>query len=222
MPPKKKFYAVMRGRQTGLFTRWDDCKRQVEGFQGAIYKSFPNRAEAEAAIAAYEKAGTLPFDRAGKSSQAAKSSVIAQPSEKIIWTSLSVDAACSGNPGDMEYRGVWTASGEEAFRKGPFAQGTNNLGEFLAIAHGLALLQTLGNDTASYNEMPIYTDSRTAMAWVRRRAVKTTLKQSARNKPIFEMVDRALAWLKVHPYANPILKWDTEHWGEIPADFGRK
>lgn len=216
MPSKNKFYAVMRGRQTGLFTRWDDCKKQVEGFQGAIYKSFPSKAEAEAAIAAYQNAGTLPFDRTAKSAQPKRPGAIALFSEKIIQDSLCVDAACSGNPGAMEYRGVWTATGEEAFHKGPFAQGTNNLGEFLAIVHGLALLQTLEKD------IPIYTDSRTAIAWVRNRAVKTTLKQTARNAPIFEMVEQALAWLQVHRYPNRILKWDTENWGEIPADFGRK
>lgn len=220
MPTKKpKFYAVMRGRKTGLFTRWDDCKRQVEGFQGAIYKSYPSQAEAEAAIAAYQQAGTLPFDHTAKAAN--PTAADATPAD-IIWNSLSVDAACSGNPGDMEYRGVWTATGEEAFRQGPFPEGTNNLGEFLAIAHGLALLQTLGSETPSYQTMPIYTDSRTAISWVRRRAVKTTLKQTTRNAEIFALVDRALAWLQVHDYRNPILKWDTEHWGEIPADFGRK
>jgi ribonuclease HI len=222
MPSKKtKFYAVMRGRKTGLFTRWDDCKRQVEGFQGAIYKSYPSKAEAEAAIAAYQQAGTLPFDRAAKPAKST-SSALASAAADIIWNSLSVDAACSGNPGDMEYRGVWTATGEEAFRQGPFPEGTNNLGEFLAIAHGLSLLQTLGTETPSYQTMPIYTDSRTAISWVRRRAVKTTLKQTTRNTEIFARVERALAWLQVHDYHNPILKWETERWGEIPADFGRK
>ena len=45
---KKKFYAVKQGRKTGMFLTWDDCKKQVMGYPGAIYKSFGTREEAEA------------------------------------------------------------------------------------------------------------------------------------------------------------------------------
>ena len=45
---KKKFYAVKQGRKTGIFLTWDDCKKQVMGYPGAIYKSFGTREEAEA------------------------------------------------------------------------------------------------------------------------------------------------------------------------------
>ena len=43
-----KFYAVKQGRKTGLFTSWDDCKAQVQGYSGAVYKSFPTLADAQA------------------------------------------------------------------------------------------------------------------------------------------------------------------------------
>ena len=45
--PKKNFYAVAAGRQTGIFTTWEKCKAQVEGFSGAVYKGFPTKEEAQ-------------------------------------------------------------------------------------------------------------------------------------------------------------------------------
>ena len=131
--------------------------------------------------------------------------------------SLSVDAACSKNPGIMEYQGVATKTGEVIFHKGPFAEGTNNIGEFLALVHALAHLKKSG-----MTNVPIYTDSKTAQAWVRNKQVRTTLKKSSQNEILFVLMQRAVAWLKSNQYENKILKWNTEKWGEIPADFGRK
>ena len=128
-----------------------------------------------------------------------------------------MDAACSGNPGDMEYRGVFTDTGEEIFRQGPFKKGTNNIGEFLAIVHALALLKKMGDE-----QRIIYTDSRTALAWIRNKKVKTVLKKDRSNAIIFELIARAIKWLENNTYKNQIIKWNTKEWGEIPADFGRK
>lgn len=47
-------------------------------------------------------------------------------------------------------------------------------------------------------------------------------KQTLQNKSVFDLIERAEAWLNANTWQNPILKWDTENWGEIPADFGRK
>ncbi|MBD1913740.1 MULTISPECIES: viroplasmin family protein [unclassified Leptolyngbya] len=212
MPPQK-YYAVMKGRKLGIFTTWAQCQAQVKGFRGAVFKSYPTRAEAEAAIKAFD-AGEAPSIFAAASRSASKASS-AGPSE-IIQESICVDAACSGNPGNVEYQGVWTATKEPIFHKGPLAQGTNNLGEFLAIVHGLSYLQNQGLT------IPIYTDSATAILWVKKREVRTTLARTSRNQEIFDLVDRALAWLQVNDYPNRILKWETSQWGEIPADFGRK
>ncbi|MPM99650.1 Ribonuclease H [bioreactor metagenome] len=133
-----------------------------------------------------------------------------------VTESLSVDAACSGNPGNMEYRGVYTKTGEQVFHQGPFPEGTNNIGEFLALVHGIALLKQKNLS------MPIYTDSRTAMAWVKKKKAKTELERTARNEHLFDLIDRAEKWLVENEYSTEILKWHTEAWGEIPADFGRK
>jgi len=129
---------------------------------------------------------------------------------------LAVDAACSGNPGVMEFRGVIADTGTEVFHRGPFPQGTNNIGEFLALVLGLAYLKQ--------NNLPwnIYTDSVTALAWLRQRKCKTKLPRTPQTEDLFVMVQKAEAWLRANTYSTRIYKWDTEKWGEIPADFGRK
>ena len=43
-----KYYAVKVGRKKGIFLTWEDCKEQVDGFDGADYKSFSNIKDAEA------------------------------------------------------------------------------------------------------------------------------------------------------------------------------
>ena len=211
---KQKYYVVWEGKKPGIYTQWDDAKAQVEGYPTAKYKSFEDSAEATKAFRGSYK------DHINYGKKKADPSV-SKPqnvdNQYIIKESICVDAACSGNPGDMEYRGVYTKTREQIFHQGPFPQGTNNIGEFLALVHGLALLKKEGK-----HNMPIYTDSKTAMAWVRNKKVKTELKETKRNEKIFELIDRALAWLNSNTYANPIIKWETEDWGEIPADFGRK
>ena len=129
---------------------------------------------------------------------------------------LAVDAACSGNPGVLEFRGVVADTGTEVFRRGPFMQGTNNIGEFLALVLGLAYLK-------KYN-LPwiLYTDSVTALAWVREKKCKSKLEWNAQNQELFFMVRKAEEWLRTHAWTTEIRKWETTLWGEIPADFGRK
>ncbi|MFT7665899.1 MAG: ribonuclease HI, partial [Patiriisocius sp.] len=130
--------------------------------------------------------------------------------------SIAVDAACSGNPGTMEYRGVDTQTQKQLFHQGPFYQGTNNVGEFLALVHGLAYLKMQKSDRI------IYSDSRIAMGWVKKKKCNTKLKKTKKNDPIFELIARAERWLKNNSYSSIMIKWETKAWGEIPADFGRK
>jgi ribonuclease HI len=116
----------------------------------------------------------------------------------------------------MEYRGVYTETSEELFHIGPFPQGTNNVGEFLALVHGLALLKQRNS------ALPVYSDSMNAIKWVKNKKCKTLLARSAANAKIFDLIERAEKWLKENTYTTTILKWETSEWGEIPADFGRK
>ena len=207
---KQKFYVVWEGVTPGGYTSWTDCQLQIKGYEGAKYKSFDTREEAERALA------TSPYAYIGKN---AKKKIEKVPSEPlpacVIDNSLAVDAACSGNPGPMEYRGVHIASRQEVFHFGP-TKGTNNIGEFLAIVHGLALLKQKEFD------MPIYSDSVNAISWVRQKKCKTKLPRTAETEELFKLIERAEKWLRENTYTTRILKWETKEWGEIPADFGRK
>jgi ribonuclease HI len=120
------------------------------------------------------------------------------------------------NPISTQYRGVDTKSKKQLFIQGPFEEGTNNIGEFLAIVHGLAFLKQKNSNRI------IYTDSKTAMSWVRKKTCNSKLERTDKNKSLFELVDRAVKWLNTNDYNTVIVKWETKAWGEIPADFGRK
>ena len=212
MAKKKKYYVVWEGHQTGVFGSWTACQLQIKAYPNAKYKSFPSKEEAEAAYHGQFD------DYIGKGAKKAPKGQLDEASRaEIIWDSISVDAACSGNPGLMEYRGVDTQTGYEFFRMGPFQKGTNNVGEFLALVHGLAYLKQEGKE-----DLTIYSDSKIAMGWVARKVVKTKLKRGPENERLFKLISRGIAWLKNNNYKNPILKWETKKWGEIPADFGRK
>ncbi len=208
---KKKYYVVWHGNPTGVFETWQACKDAITGITGAKYKSFENREEAEKA---YDGEYA---DYVGKNSKKDK---LTSGEKKIFGEpnlySIAVDAASSGNPGLMEYQGVDTQTGKKLFYQGPFKQGTNNVGEFLALVHGLAYLKKNNSDRA------IYSDSKIAIGWVKNKVCKTKLKQTQQNEPLFELIRRAEIWLRNNTYATPILKWETKAWGEIPADFGRK
>ncbi len=204
---KQKYYVVWKGKTPGVYHTWADCQKQVVGFEGAQYLSFENLGDAEVAFT------KNPWTYLNKGNAAAKKS--ATPAAGIIPESLSVDAACSGNPGVMEYRGVHTHTKEEYFRL-KFPLGTNNIGEFLAIVHGLALLKQKGVPN------PIYTDSKTAMAWLKTKKCKTKLERNSQTEELFQLIGRAEKWLAENTYKTTVLKWDTENWGEIPADFGGK
>ncbi|GIM50272.1 ribonuclease H [Capnocytophaga stomatis] len=208
---KKKFYVVWEGHKTGVFSSWEQCKKAVEGFPNAKYKAFPSSELARKAFSeSFDSYKGKTFFKSELSDNELK--LIGKP--KV--PSIAVDAACSGNPGVMEYRGVDTQTQKELFRIPPMQGGTNNIGEFLAIVHALALLKK-HNQT-----MPVYSDSRIAINWVRQKKCKTNVKENDKNQKIFELIDRAEIWLHENIFPNHILKWETKAWGEIPADFGRK
>lgn len=209
-----KYYVVWKGRKRGIFPSWVECEKQVKGFVGAEYKAFESVVEARAALAAgYEHYRGKPASQ-GKWKRSG---------DKPRIPSLCADAACSGSPGRLEYRAVETETGQQLFRAGPFAEGTNNVGEFLAIVEALRWLARHGLN------WPIYSDSENAIAWVRKRKCNTKLHRTSVNRRLFELIARAeadlqtllsqAAWSSSRP---AILKWETKAWGEIPADFGRK
>jgi len=202
----KKYYVVWRGRAPGIYASWNECEAQVKGFPGAEYKSFESHEMAEAALRGHYA------DQVGK------------PGSQGLWLfapyppvlpSICVDAACAGSPGALEYQGVLTETGAQVFHAGPFPDGTNNVGEFLAIARAIAWLSGKGY------AWPIYSDSANAIAWIKAGRCNTNLERRASNQRLFGLITEAEETLRTSK-AFKVLKWDTHAWGEIPADFGRK
>ena len=207
-----KYYVVWRGVQPGVYASWAECRAQVEGFDGALYKSFPSEAAARSALS---DPPHLHIGAGKAAATKAKAQTSGAPCTEIVGDAWAVDAACSGNPGPMEYRCVDLADGKEVFHYGP-TFGTNNIGEFLAIVHALALMKQQGI------RRTIYSDSRNAMNWVRGGHCKTRLPMSQKSATVHDLIVRAERWLAANPIDVPILKWQTDEWGEVPADFGRK
>lgn len=217
----RKFYVVWEGREPGVYDSWENAEEQIENFPGAKYKGFSSLEEAVRAFRQYADPadillGDLLTGASGRAREKSGENPGYSSFPEIDLDGWAVDASCMGNPGVMEYRGVELRTGRELFRVGPFQDATNNIGEFLAIVHALAQMYKDGKWHT------IYSDSVSGMAWVRRRQVKTTLERTERNARVFELVERALHWLHTHTYPVKILKWQTDLWGEIPADFGRK
>lgn len=216
-----KYYVVWKGRHPGVYDNWDDALEQVDGFEGALFKGFDTPQEAAAAYRSQvRKEESRDLGAALASASRRNMPKAGQPDyfsfPEIDLNGWAVDASCMGNPGIMEYRGVELMTGRELFRVGPFRQGTNNIGEFLAIVHALALMAQTGEWHT------IYSDSATALSWLRKKQIKTTIKETEENRYLFEVMGRALIWVRTHTWPAKVLKWQTEEWGEVPADFGRK
>ena len=208
---KPKWYVVWSGRKPGVYTNWTEASEQVTGVAGAQFKSFSSEAEARAAFAGrYE-------EFKGTNTTSGRKSMAELADLGVELDSIAVDAACAGVPGPMEYRGIHVETGAEIFRMGPYEDATNNIGEFLALVHALAFLHQRAK-----HEMPIYSDSQIALSWLRDGKCRTKHSRSARNARVFELIARAEKWLAEHEFTNPVLKWHTDKWGEIPADYDRK
>jgi ribonuclease HI len=210
---KANFYVVWQGHEPGIYDSWAACEAQVKGI-AAKYKGFATIEEAQKAF----QSSPEEYISRNLTAQRSNSSAV-QPSGSLsspILPALAVDAACSGNPGIMEFRGVIADTCTQVFHRGPYVDGTNNIGEFLAIVLGLAYLKLHNLPWA------LYSDSKTAISWVRQKQCKTKLEWSTKNQDLLHAVRAAEKWLHENTWNTPIYKWDTEQWGEIPADFGRK
>lgn len=204
MNAKNKFYVVWHGRQPGIYESWNACKQQVEGFKCAKYKSFKSLVEAEKAFHSGLKSMDIPYE---------SDSSLSDSDNNPIEDSICVDASCSVVKQLMEYRGVHFKTKKVLFHRGPYEGGTNNIGEFLAVVHAMAFMKKQNLQCV------IYTDSHTALAWVRDKNVKTSIQPGPK---VQELITKAIKWLNTNDVNYRILKWNTKAWGEIPADFGKK
>lgn len=212
MAKKPKYYVVWKGRKTGVFYSWEDCKAQTNGFDGAVFKSFESKELAEEAFHSSSS------DYVGRNKKVVsylskeELALIGEPIEDAI----AVDGAWDNTTGLVEYQGVYIKTGEVLFHVGPLEDGTINMVEFLAIVHALALCKQW------HWTIPIYSDSKIALSWIKEKKARTNHQPSEKNKKLFEMIARAEKWLENNTYENELLKWETKAWGENPADFGRK
>jgi ribonuclease HI len=230
---KQKWYVVWKGINPGIYTSWSECEIQVKGYSDAKFKSFDSEKEAEIAFqtgpnynpsasiqgsapSIYENMNGVTTGRTSCTTQNLSNVPKSEGQSDIPKSSISVDAACSGNPGVLEYRGVDTDTGETIFHEGPFPIGTNNIGEFLALVTALQMMKQLNCDGS------VFTDSVTAMSWVKNKRVNTNLPRNGSTNNLWVLVDEKLSWLSKNIYRTKIIKWDTKKLGEIKADFGRK
>lgn len=199
---KRKWYVVLKGRTPGVYASWPEAQEQINGVEGAVFKGFESESEAQEAF----RKKRFPGNSAAK----------AGPSRPPQGHFVIVDASSLGVPGPTEYQGFLMPEKKRLFGV-HIGLATNNIGEFLAIVHALAMLKQQG-----YPELPIYSDSVTALSWVRNKKVKSNLEQDPSTREAWKLVQRAVVWLHENNFRNPVLKWETEHWGENPADYGRK
>ena len=205
---ERKFYVVRKWKKIWIFDSRDECKESVNWFSDAKYKWFSSKEEAEIALQEW-------WEKYYEVKKTTKNFEIKNEDIPFFSESIAVDAACSGNPWEMEYRWIDLQTWDEIFHE-KFKIWTNNIGEFLAIVNWL---KYLWND----NRM-IYSDSRIAISWVNQWKCKTKIDANENSdfSRLLEVIKRAEKWLKENGIKHKILKWNTEEWGEIPADFGRK
>ena len=215
-----KYYVVFKGHNPGVYYDWEEVKLQTNGFPGAVYKGYATSEEASEAFRNYsgteDREELFRLLSSAKPEKTDSESQSIKDNPEIDFNAWAVDASCLGNPGKMEYRGVDLKTGEVIFQIGPFEDATNNIGEYLALVHAMALMTKKGE----YHN--IYSDSITAISWYRKHKVNTQLKQTPRNAKLFELLARASVWVNTHQFPAKVMKWQTERWGEIPADYGRK
>jgi len=203
---KNKAYVVWDGYEPGIYDTWAECEEQIKGYSGAKFKGFPSEKLAKEAFM------NGPEEQKTKEQKMVRS----QSQEGIVYDSICVDGACSGNPGQGAYQCVDVKTGEQLFIETDFEETTNNVMEFLALWKGIKYLYDNNIDR------PIYSDSISAMAWVRDKKCRSSIKQTDKNFDSIAMIRKAENWLSSTKYNVTILKWDTKNWGEIPADFGNK
>lgn len=211
---KKKHYVVWVGRTTGIFDNWADTERQIKGFSGALFQGYKTIEEATVAF----DAGS-PNAAAATVSQAKLAAMkdVSPPAGKPTHECLTVDGAFSGSTKVMEYRCVMNVSRKVIFRSQPFVGGSNNLAEFLALIGAMRYRDSIGTPL-----LDIYSDSKTALAWVRDKQLNTTIDIDALDPVVRGRIIAAMRYLKSNPAPKNLKKWDTAAWGEIPADYGRK
>ena len=207
----KMGYTVIRFTNDEVLNNIHQVEWQIKNVIKKMEISYPKKETSVTPAKSKPSAGSTPSLPGG----AGGASGFAWPAA-VNRNSWAVDAACSGNPGPMEYQAIDLTTGAQVFHFGPL-YGTNNIGEFLAIVHALALM-----DKQGIKDKVIYSDSYNAILWVKKKQCKTKLERTPETEQLYQIITRAEQWLRTHNITIPVMKWETKAWGEVPADFGRK
>ena len=186
-------YAVWQGRRTGIFTKWEEARAQIDGYPSPGFAAFLSRAEAERELEERRR--------------------LLAPAGPPPEAGIAVDAACAGAVGPLEYRGIDLRTGETVFAEGPVDAGTNNLGEFLAIVRALEML-----DRQEVSG-PIWSESDVAIAWVGEGRHRSSVKPTDRNRELRRRLCRAELFLVDAPAPADVRRWRSDAWGAIPVEF---
>ncbi|KAH6917081.1 ribonuclease H-like domain-containing protein [Coprinopsis sp. MPI-PUGE-AT-0042] len=238
MPPKKGgYYAVRSGRTPGIYTKWDDCKAQVDGFTGAKYQKFDTAEQAAAFIegtttpaAASSSSAQAGSSSAAETSTAGKSkkrgtSTMMGPADVSEWQVVYSDGACKGNgkPGSVAGIGVWWGHDDprNIAERCPGDQ-TNNRAELIAI------LRLLEETPFSKKPLLIKTDSKYSIqclrdwlpGWVRN-GWKNSKSEPVKNAAIIRLISSHLnfrAW-QGQKVELAYVKGHSGHEGNDGADY---
>jgi ribonuclease HI len=142
----QKYYVVWQGRETGIFNDWASCKKQIDHFPGARYKSFTTQQEAQAAF----KAGvgkstttTKSVSNGFKKAPGIKTYTEADIKAIQVDTKIYTDGGCEPNPGKA-------GSGMAVYRNEQLAElwyglynphGTNNTAELNALCQAMRMAE---------------------------------------------------------------------------------
>ena len=199
----KKFYAVKRGRKTGLFTVWAECAAQVKGFQGAVYKGFMTEEEARAWLGGAD----------ARTEQPRAAAEMAAPSAPDADYIIHTDGSCLRNPGGA---GGWAAviemaaTGAVEEKSGGDPETTNNRMELTAALMALSAVPE-GARVALYTDSQYLKNAFTKFwlpAW-KKRGWKKADGEPVLNQDLWMQLDAAFAarqvqfhWVKGHA-GNP-------------------
>ncbi len=160
-----KFYVVWQGHKIGIYTSWEECKKQVDGVSGARFKSFGTKKEAEIAFATGKSSRPVKSDAVATKSRKANNKSRKPATNKTIdlsKTDVSIfsDGGCLKNPGGD------TGSGIAIYRKGVLdelwygmylPEGTNNIAELNALYQALIVAK---ESLTTNQSAQIFTDSK--------------------------------------------------------------
>lgn len=193
-----KVYVVFEGKKPGVYKTWNECLENTKGVKGSKFKGYPNEKEGNEAFEKYTSHDEISAEDENNS--------------------ISTDVGTSGNPGKTEFRVVETSDSKIIFNSKLYELGTNNIGEFLGVVWAMKYLKERNEQ-----HRIIFTDSKTAMSWITKKAYKTSLERTEQTKEIYEEMEKSIKWLKeTNTEEFRIEKWRTDLKGENPADFGRK